>query len=117
MTDGPALFSILRQADILVASVHTALDDSQMLRLQHDLSTAIGDHCARGVVIDVGALDVLDSFATKTLRDLAEVARLRGARMVIVGIRPDVALAMVRLGMSTGDVPTALDLDEGLAIL
>lgn len=67
--------------------------------------------------VDVAALDVLDSFGARTLRSIAEMARLRGAATVIVGIRPDVAYAMVRLGMGTSTVPTALDLEEGLELL
>ena len=114
---GPALVSILRQGSYLIASVHTALDDSEMLRFQHDLVEQIGRYRSRGVVIDVAALDVLDSFGSRTLRNIAEMARLRGAHTVIVGIQPDVAFAMVMLGMGTGAVPTALDLEEGLAYL
>lgn len=117
MEDVPAPVSILRQGPYLVASIHTALDDTQMVRFSHDLVDAIGRLRARGVIIDVGALDVLDSFGSRTLRDIAEMARLRGARTVIVGIQPDVAFAMVRLGMGTGTIPTALDLEEGLAFL
>ena len=117
MTGGPRLFSILRQGAYLIASIHTALDDSQLLRFQQDLVERIGRDRARGVVIDVAALDVLDSFASRTLRDIGEMARLRGAVTVIVGIQPDVAFAMVRLGMDTGTVSTALDLEEGLLFL
>jgi len=114
---GPALVSILRQGSYLIASIHTALDDSQMIRFQEDLIAQIGSHRSRGVIIDVAALDVLDSFGSHTLRKIAEMARLRGALTVIVGIQPDVAFAMVRLGMGTGSVHTALDLEEGLAYL
>jgi rsbT antagonist protein RsbS len=114
---GPRLFSILRQGPYLIASVHTALDDSQLVRFQRDLVDRIGADRARGVVIDVAALDVLDSFGTRTLRGLAEMARLRGAVTVVVGIQPDVAFTMVELGMDTGSVTTALDLEEGLAEL
>lgn len=114
---GPALVSILRQGPYLLASIHTALDDTQMLRFQNDLISEIGVNRARGVIIDVAALDVMDSFGSRTLRGIAEMARLRGAITVIVGIQPDVALAMVRLGMGTGAVATALDLEEGLALL
>jgi rsbT antagonist protein RsbS len=117
VTTGPALVSILRQGSYLVASIHTALDDSQMVRFQHDLVEQIGSSRARGVIIDVAALDVLDSFGSRTLRTIAEMARLRGALTVIVGIQPDVAYAMVALGMGTGSVATALDLEEGLAYL
>ena len=117
MGTGPALVSILRQGAYLVASIHTALDDSQMVRFQTDLIEQIGRDRARGVIIDVAALDVLDSFGSRTLRNIAEMARLRGALTIIVGIQPDVAFAMVALGMGTGSVHTALDLEEGLAYL
>jgi rsbT antagonist protein RsbS len=114
MTDGPKLVSILRQGPYLIASVHTALDDTQMVRFQDDLVEQIGRHRSQGVIIDVAALDVLDSFGARTLRTIGEIARLRGAVTVIVGIQPDVAFAMVSLGMSTGSLVTALDLEEGL---
>jgi rsbT antagonist protein RsbS len=117
MNGGPRLFSILRQGPTLIASIHTALDDSQLERFQEDLVDQIGRHRARGVIIDVAALDVVDSYATRTLRDIGNIARLRGARTVIVGIQPDVAFVMVQLGMSTGPLVTALDLEEGLAYL
>ena len=117
MNSEPALVSILRQGAYLIASIHTALDDSQMVRFQEDLIAQIGEHRSRGVVIDVAALDVIDSFGSKTLRNTAEMARLRGALTVIVGIQPDVAATMVELGMSTGPVETALGLEEGLGYL
>jgi rsbT antagonist protein RsbS len=117
VTDGPRLFSILRQSSYLIASIHTALDDSQLMRFKEDLVQRIGHDRARGVVVDVAALDVLDSYASRTLRDIGEMARLRGAATVIVGIQPEVAFAMVQLGMNTGSVVTALDLEEGIATL
>ncbi len=110
------LVSILRQGDFLIASIHTALDDTELLRFQQDVVTQIGTHRSRGVIIDVAALDVLDSYGTLSLRNLAHIARLRGAVTVIVGIQPDVAFAIVQLGMAV-DVHTALDLEEGLALL
>jgi rsbT antagonist protein RsbS len=115
--EGPGLVSILRQGDNLIASIHTALDDSEMVRFQRNLIDQIGRDRARGVIIDVAALDVLDSFGARTLRTLAEMARLRGAETVIVGIQPDVAFSMVALGLGTGTVHTALDLEEALAYL
>jgi rsbT antagonist protein RsbS len=117
VSSSPRLFSILRQGPYLIASIHTALDDSQLLHFQSDLVERIGRDRARGVVIDVAALDVLDSFASRTLRDIAEMARLRGALTVVVGIQPEVAITMVRLGMDTGSIVTALDLEEGLGTL
>ncbi len=117
MTTGPELVSILRQGSYLIASIHTALDDSQLIRFQQDLIEQIGRYRSRGVIIDVAALDVLDSFGSRTLRNVAEMARLRGALTVIVGIQPDVAFAMVSLGMGTGMVHAALDLEEGMDYL
>ena len=113
----PLLVSILRQGPYLIASINTALDDSQLLRFQRDLIDQVGRDRARGVIIDVAALDVLDSFASCTLHNLAEMAGLRGATTVVVGINPDVAFATVRLGMHMDTLLTALDLDDGLALL
>ena len=113
----PLRVSILRQVAYLIASIHTALDDSQLLRFQQDLVERIGRDRARGVVIDVAALDVLDSFAARTLGDLAYMAGLRGARTVVVGIAPEVAMALVRLAIHMPLTQTALDLEEGLAWL
>ena len=86
------------------------------MQFQADLIDQVGIHRARGIVIDVAALDVLDSFASKSLHDLANIARLRGAETVIVGIQPEVAFALVQLPRGL-EVPTALDLEEGLADL
>jgi rsbT antagonist protein RsbS len=112
----PLRVSILSQGSYLIASIHTALDDGQLLRFQRDLIDRIGSQRARGVVIDVAALDVLDSFGSRTLRDIARMSRLRGAETVIVGIAPELAVSMVRLGLQL-EMPTALDLEEGLAYL
>jgi rsbT antagonist protein RsbS len=110
------LVSVLRQGDFLIASIHTALDDEEMVRFQQDVVARIGVERSRGIVIDVAALDVLDSFGTRCLHNLAHMARLRGAETVIVGIQPDVAFAMVQLGTGL-EAHTALDLEEGLALL
>lgn len=109
--------SILRQGAYLVASVHTALDDAEMLRFADDLVEQIGLHRARGVVIDVAALDVIDSFALNTLTSITEMARLRGAMSVLVGIQPEVALTLVRLGTGADGPACALDLEDGIAFL
>ena len=110
------LVSILRQGNFLIASIHTALDDAELLQFQKDVVAQIGRHRSRGVIIDVAALDVMDSFGSRSLRDLAHASRLRGAETVIVGIQPDVAFAIVQLGLDL-DVHTALDLEEGLNFL
>jgi rsbT antagonist protein RsbS len=108
---------ILKQGDILIASIQSALSDQDLAQLRDDLAHRVGHTRAHGVVIDVTALDVLDSFATRTIRGIAYSARLRGAETVVVGIQPDVAFAMVQLGLTFEDVTTALDLEEGLDIL
>jgi len=116
-TAEPLRVSILAQGPYLIVSIHTALDDTQMTRLQRDLIDQVGRQRSRGIIIDVSTLDVLDSFATKTLTQLAHAAQLRGAVTVIVGIAPEVAIAMVQLSLQMSFVHTALDLEEGLARL
>jgi rsbT antagonist protein RsbS len=87
------------------------------VRLRDGIVFEVGKLRSRGVIIDVTALDVMDSFATRTLRDIAQMIRLRGAETVIVGIQPEVAFALVQLGLNLDGVATVLDLEEGLAFL
>jgi rsbT antagonist protein RsbS len=108
---------ILKQGDCLIASIQSALTDAELLDLRDELSGRVGRHRSKGVIIDVTSLDVLDSFASRTLRTIAEMMRLRGAETVIVGIQPEVAFSMVQLGLSLDGVTTVLDLEEGLAHL
>jgi rsbT antagonist protein RsbS len=108
---------ILKQAKYLIATIQSALTDEDLLALQTALVEKVGKFRSRGVIVDVTALDVLDSFASRTLRDIAHIIRLRGAETVIVGVQPEVAFAMVQLGITLEKVPTALDLEEGLAYL
>jgi rsbT antagonist protein RsbS len=108
---------ILKQSRYLIATIQSALGDADLLRLRDKLVEKVGIERSKGVIVDVTALDVLDSFASRTVRDLAYTIRLRGAETVIVGIQPDVAFAMVQLGITLEGVATALDLEEGLAYL
>ena len=108
---------ILRLGSCLIASVQDALSDAELRDLQQRLAEQVGVAAMRGVVIDVTVLDVIDSFATRTLSTIASTVKLRGADVVIVGIQPEVAFAMVQLGLSLDGVRTALDLDEGLAVI
>lgn len=108
---------ILKQGDYLIASVQSALSDDDFVALRRSLVEQVGRYRSRGVIVDVTALDVMDSFATRTLRDIAIMIRLRGAQTVIVGIQPEVAFAMVELGLTLQEVATALDLEEGLFYL
>jgi rsbT antagonist protein RsbS len=108
---------VLKQGDSLIASIQSVLSDADLLQLRDDLADRVGQFRSRGVIIDVTVLDVIDSFATRTLRAIAHMLKLRGAETVIVGIQPDVAFAMVQLGLTLEGVGTALDLEEGLAYL
>ena len=108
---------ILKQGPILIASVQAALTDSDTERLRYDLMERVSRYRAQGIIVDVTAIDVMDSFAARSLRTIAHMTRLRGADTVIVGLQPEVAFAMVQLGLMFDDMYTALDLEEGLALL
>lgn len=108
---------ILSQRAYLIASLPAALSDTDLVGLRDALLERVGRFRSRGVIMDVTAVNVMDSFACRTLRDIGHAIRLRGAVTVIVGIQPDVAFAMVQLGLSLEGVTTALDLEEGLAFL
>src|ERR1051326_5293852 len=108
---------ILKQYDCLVASIQSVLSDEDLLLLRDDLADRVGQYRSKGVIIDVTVLDLVDSFATRTLRAIAHMLKLRGAETVIVGIQPEVAFAMVQLGLTLEGIGTALDLEEGLAYL
>jgi len=108
---------ILKQGPYLIASIQAALSDADLMQLRDALVKQVSTFRSRGVIVDVTVLDVMDSFASRTLRDLVHMIRLRGAETVIVGIQPEVAFAMVQLGLTLEGVATALDLEEGLAFL
>ncbi len=113
----PMQVPILKQGDYLIASIQSVLSDADLIQLRDNLGARVGTYRSRGVIIDVTVLDVIDSFATRMLRGIAHMLKLRGAETVIVGIQPDVAFAMVQLGLTLEGVGTALDLEEGLAYL
>ncbi len=108
---------ILKQGGVLIATVQAALSDADLSQLRSGLVQQVVRWRSRGVIVDVTAMDVMDSFASRTLREIAHMIRLRGAETVIVGIQPEVAFAMVQLGLTLEGVATALDLEEGLTYL
>ena len=108
---------ILKQGQFLIATIQAALSDADLLQLRSALVHQVVRFRSLGVIVDVTAMDVVDSFASRTLLEISRMIRLRGAATVIVGIQPDVAFAMVQLGLTLEDIPTALDLEEGLAYL
>jgi rsbT antagonist protein RsbS len=108
---------ILKQGAVLIATFQAALSDADLNHLRGGLVEQVVKLRSRAVIVDVTAMDVMDSFASRTLREIAQMIRLRGAETVIVGIQPEVAFAMVQLGLTLEGVATALDLEEGLAYL
>lgn len=108
---------ILKQGNFLIVSIQTIISDRDLVSLENELSEKVGEYRSKGVVIDVTTLDVMDSFSTRTLRNIAYTVKLRGAETVIVGIQPEVAFAMIQLGLKLNDVRTALNLEEGLTLL
>jgi rsbT antagonist protein RsbS len=109
--------AILRQGHYLIASIQSDLSDSEVIELRHQLAELVGRYRSQGIVIDVAALDVIDSFVARALRSIVITARLRGAETVIVGIHPDVAIAMVQFRLNLEPLRAALDLDEATALL
>jgi rsbT antagonist protein RsbS len=108
---------ILKQGDCLIASIQGALTDTDLTCLQEHLVRAVRKYRSRGVIIDVTVLDVMDSFAARTLRAITMMTRLMGAKVVIVGIQPEIAFSMVQLGLTLEGTMTSLDLEDGIAML
>jgi rsbT antagonist protein RsbS len=109
--------AILRQGDYVIASIQSDLSDSEVLELRHELAEMVGRHRSHGIVIDVAALDVIDSFVARALRSIVLTARMRGADTVIIGIQPDVAIAMVQFRLNLEPLRVALDLDAAITLL
>lgn len=108
---------ILELEGVLLVSIQVDLDDRTATALQEDLAERIVATTARGVVIDISALEIVDSFIGRMLATTASVSRVLDAETVVVGMRPAVAITLVELGLSLGSVRTALSLDKGLAVL
>ncbi|MER5766160.1 STAS domain-containing protein [Streptomyces sp. NPDC001985] len=108
---------ILRIGEVLLVSIQVDLDDQTVLNLQEDLAEQIVARSARGVVIDITAVEIVDSFVGRMLATIAAISRMLDAETVVVGMRPAVAITLVELGLSLGGVRTALDLEKGLALL
>ncbi len=108
---------VLRIGQVLLVSIQTDLDDQAVMLLQDDLAAAVVDFGAHGVVIDITAVEIVDSFVGRMLSTIAAISRLLDAQTVVVGMRPAVAITLVELGLSLGGVRTALTLDKGLRVL
>ncbi|MFC4120207.1 STAS domain-containing protein [Nonomuraea zeae] len=108
---------VLKLGDILIVSIQLDLEDQTVLALQEDLADAVVAHGARGVIIDISAVEIVDSFIGRMLATIAAMCRMLDAQTVVVGMRPAVAITLVELGLSLGGVRTALNLEKGVALL
>ena len=105
---------VLRIGDVLLVSIQTDLDDEAVLNLQEDLAARTAQFSARGVVIDISAVEIVDSFVGRMLATIAAISRVMDAETVVVGMRPAVAITLVELGLPLGGVRTALSLEKVL---
>ncbi|WP_329091975.1 MULTISPECIES: STAS domain-containing protein [unclassified Streptosporangium] len=108
---------ILKLGDILIVSIQIDLQDMSVLALQEDLSEKVVETGARGVIIDITAVEIVDSFIGRMLATIAAISRMLDAETIVVGMRPAVAITLVELGLSLGGVRTALNLEKGVALL
>jgi len=108
---------ILKLGDVLLVSIQIDLEDEVALNLQADLAERIVDTGARGVLVDISGLEIVDSFIGRVFADIAATSKVLDAEAVVVGMRPAVAMTLVDLGLSLGGVRTALNVEKGLKIL
>ena len=108
---------ILRMGEFLLVTIQVDMHDQLALRLQDDLSTAIQKHASRGVLIDISALEMVDSFIGRMVADISGIGRILGAETVLVGMQPAVAITLVELGLALPGVSTALNVERGMALL
>lgn len=108
---------ILRIGDLLLVTIQVDMHDRLVMRLQDDLTSSIVEHRAKGVLIDISALDIVDSFIGRMINNTAAMARVLDAQTVVVGMQPAVAITLVELGLSLQGVQTALNVEKGMALL
>ncbi len=108
---------ILKLGDVLLVSIQIDLEDEVALNLQADLAERIVDTGARGVLVDISGLEIVDSFIGRVFADIAATSKVLDAAAVVVGMRPAVAMTLVDLGLPLGGVRTALNVEKGLRIL
>jgi rsbT antagonist protein RsbS len=117
LANRPVDIPIFKQGEVLIVTFQPAIHDESLVRLRTALVQEVVRRRSRGVIVDVTSMEVMDSFSARILQEIAHIIRLRGAETVIVGIQPEVAFAMVQLGLRLENVVTALDLEEGMAYL
>ena len=112
-----ARIPIIKLRDVLIVSIQVALSDRVVMQLKDDITARIEHSQARGLVIDVSGIDVMDSYISRTIRDIGMVARLMGVQTVISGLDPMIAMTLVEMGLELKGVRTALDLESALRLL
>lgn len=112
-----ARIPILKLGDVLITSIQIALHDASAVQFKDDLLQSLHDTRARGVIIDLTAVDLVDSFIGRLIADLAAMANLMGARVVLTGLQPAVAITLIELGLELPRALTALNLEKGLALM
>src|SRR5512134_407555 len=108
---------ILKMGDCLLVTIQVDMHDRLATTLQDDLTERIAAIKAKGVVIDISALEIVDSFIGRMLANIAAISRVLDARTVVVGMQPAVAITLVELGLSLPGVRTALNVEKGMALL
>jgi len=108
---------VLKIGDFLITSIQVALHDRLALGLQDDILAKIQETNAKGLIIDVTAIDVLDSFITRVLVEIAKMANIMGVKTVLVGMQPAIAITLVEFGMELTGIQTALNLEKGLELI
>ncbi|MEU6081606.1 STAS domain-containing protein [Streptomyces sp. NPDC047108] len=114
-TRRPTGVPILRLGDVLVTGLLNELDDKAAMAFTEELTERVSSEGARGVLIDISRLEIIDSFVARTMMELSTVARLLGARVIVAGMRPAVAITLVELGVELVGVETALNAEQGMA--
>jgi rsbT antagonist protein RsbS len=108
---------ILQLGEFLLVTIQVELHDDLAMALQNDLTTKLAKTSARGVLLDISALEIVDSFIGRSLAQISSIARVMDATMVLVGMRPAVAITLVELGMTLSGITTALNVDKGMQML
>lgn len=108
---------ILKMGGFLLATIQVDMHDQLVLRLQDDLTVTIQKTGAKGVLIDISALEMVDSFIGRMIADLSGMARILDAKTVLVGMQPAVAITLTELGLTLPGVATALDVERGMQLL
>lgn len=108
---------ILKMGDLLLVTIQVDMHDRLAMTLQDDLTNRITQTCAHGVLIDISALEIVDSFLGRILANIAKMSRVLDAQTVVVGMQPAVAITLVELGLSLTGIRTALNVEKGMALL